>query len=198
MNAAAEERDREDMARLVQGRDAALNDLMERHGQRLFHYLLRQLPNESDAEDCAQEAFVRVYIHRAKFRPEAKFSTWLYTIATNLARDAHRRRGRRKEVSLEAGADDESDGLMGRIPDRGQLPDEALITAEQARQVRDAIRALPEALRTPLVLFEYQDFSHSEIAAILKCSTKAVEVRIYRAKQALKKELMNRSVVPLF
>src|SRR5258708_6167773 len=79
-----DERDRQDMERLCAGHDAALNDLMERHGTRLFHYLIRQLQDESEAEDFAQETFVRVFQNRQKFDPQYRFSTWLYTIATNL------------------------------------------------------------------------------------------------------------------
>jgi RNA polymerase sigma factor (sigma-70 family) len=70
-----------DMQRLAAGHEAALNDLMARHGQPVFHFLCRMLGNEGDANDLAQETFVRVYQHRASFRPGAKFTTWLYTIA---------------------------------------------------------------------------------------------------------------------
>lgn len=186
---AGDAQDRDDMARLAGGHDAALNDLMERHGQRLFHYLLRQLPSQSDAEDCAQEAFVRVYIHSAKFRTDAKFSTWLYTIATNLARDVQRRRGRHKEVSLDAENDSDNDSLMERLPGTGLLPDHELIAREQSEQVRQAVQALPEEMRAPLVLFEYENLSQAEIATVLKCTPKAVELRIYRAKKVLKQAL---------
>jgi len=86
--------DRSDMERLCKGGDSALNSLMDRHAEKLFHYLLRQLGNEQDAEDVAQESFVRVYQNRARFDPARKFSTWLYTIATNLSRDRLRYRAR--------------------------------------------------------------------------------------------------------
>jgi RNA polymerase sigma-70 factor (ECF subfamily) len=82
--------DRADMERLVAGRDAALSNLMERHSLRLLHYLVRQLQNETDAEDVAQETFLRVYQHSKKFDPTQKFSTWLYTIATNPVKDHFR------------------------------------------------------------------------------------------------------------
>jgi RNA polymerase sigma-70 factor (ECF subfamily) len=184
---AQDEQDRQDMARLAGGQETALNDLMERHGQRLFHYLLRQLSNESDAEDCAQEAFVRVFLHRAKFRPGAKFSTWLYAIATNLARDCHRRHVRHPEISLPQGED--GAGGIEMLPDQSPLPGEQMQAGEQAAQVRAAVQALPEDLRTPLVLFEYENLAQAEIAEILHCTPKAVEVRIYRARNALRKSL---------
>lgn len=177
--------DRQDMARLTGGQDAALNDLMERHGGRLFHYLLRQLSNESDAEDCAQEAFTRVYLHRAKFRAGAKFSTWLYTIATNLARDCQRRHVRHPEVSLPEGEESGGRGIE-MIRDESPQPGEQLQAGERAAQVRAAVQALPEELRAPLVLFEYENLGQAEIAEILRCTPKAVELRIYRARQALR------------
>jgi RNA polymerase sigma-70 factor, ECF subfamily len=183
-----DEQDRQDMARLTGGQDAALNDLMERHGQRLFHYLLRHLSNESDAEDCAQEAFARVYLHRAKFRSGAKFSTWLYAIATNLARDCHRRRARHPEAALPEGESGGGGGLE-MIPDQAPLPGDQLQAGERAAQVRAAVQALPEELRTPLVLFEYESLGQAEIAEILHCTPKAVELRIYRARHALRKSL---------
>lgn len=85
-----DERDLQEMAHLASGHDAALSELMERHGLRLFHHRLRQLQNEEDAADLAQEAFVRVYQHRARFDGRQKFTTWLYAIATNLVRDRFR------------------------------------------------------------------------------------------------------------
>src|ERR1700691_924042 len=94
----SDEQDALDMARLAAGHDAALNDLMTRHSGRLFHYLVRQTQNETDAAEVAQDAFVRVYQNRAKFKPGAKFSTWLYTIATNLVRDRFRFQSRRPNV----------------------------------------------------------------------------------------------------
>lgn len=166
------------MARLAGGHDAALNDLMTRHGERLFHYLTRQLGNETEAEDCAQETFVRVYQHRAKFKPDAKFSTWLYTIATNLVRDIWRKRGRRPETTLDE-----------RLPDGGLSADEGLMQDERAAEVRRAVQALPEDLRAPLVLFEFENLAQTEIARILKCTPKAVEVRIYRARRRLRETL---------
>ena len=189
MNEPAEQQDAADMQRLVKGHDAALNDLMERHGERLFHYLIRQLQNESDAADVAQDAFVRVYQHRAKFDPRQKFSTWLYTIATNLARDRLKWRARHPQVSLDQTVG-ESDNTMAEVlADSKPSPDQALIANEGALAVRDAIAGLPEDLRAPLILAEYEATPHAEIASVLHCSIKAVESRIYRAKQRLRERL---------
>jgi len=184
---AQDDQDRQDMARLAAGHDTALNDLMERHGMKLFHYLLRHLRNESDAEDCAQESFLRVYVNRGKFRAGSKFTTWLYTIATNLARDCHRRHARHPEVALV----ENEDGGSGwdAVPDKAAGPGEQLRSSEQAAQVRAAVQALPEDLRTPLLLFEYENLGQAEIGEILHCTPKAVEVRIYRARKILRTAL---------
>jgi len=180
--------DAADMARLIAGGDAALNDLMTRHGERLFHYLIRVLQDEGEAADISQETFARVYLNREKFRSSNRFSTWLYTIATNLARDVLRRRSRRPQVSLESSSDDEMT-LKDVLPSTDLTPNEQLELSERAAAVRQAIAHLPEDLRVPLVLAEYEDQSHAEIAAVLDCSPKAVEMRIYRARQQLRSSL---------
>src|SRR6185436_5232648 len=95
------------MARLAAGADSALNDLIERHGPRLHNYLLRSLQNAEDAADLAQESFVRVYQHRARFDPRQRFSTWLYAIASNLVRGRFRFRRRHPEMPLKAVSDSE-------------------------------------------------------------------------------------------
>jgi RNA polymerase sigma-70 factor, ECF subfamily len=181
--------DAQDMARLAAGNDAALNALMDRHAQRLFNYLLRQLNNETDASDIAQETFVRVYHHRARFRPDHNFTTWLYTIATNLLRNQFRWRKRHPQVSLDAELDDTTASLKDVIPDPAPSPSDRTQSDERAAQVRQAIASLPEDLRTALVLAEYDDLPHAEIATILNCSTKAVEMRLYRARGLLRQRL---------
>ncbi len=176
------------MGRLSSGDDAALNALMDRHGERLFHYLLRQLNNESDAADLAQESFVRVYQNRTRFDPAHKFSTWLYTIATNLLRDRFRWRQRHPQVSLDAERE-EAGAILDTLPDTAATPAEQIVTEERAVEVRKAIESLPDDLRSPLLLSEYEGLSHAEIGAVLSCSTKAVETRLYRARNHLRKRL---------
>ncbi len=176
------------MARLNAGHDAALNTLMARHGERLFHYLVRQLNNESDAADLAQETFVRVYHHRARFDPGQKFSTWLYAIATNLLRDRFRWHKRHPQVSLDAECEEHS-AILDTVPDAGPSPSEQISAEERAAEVRVAIESLPEELRTPLILSEYEELSHAEIGAVLNCSAKAVETRLYRARSHLRMRL---------
>lgn len=176
------------MARLNAGHDAALNSLMDRHGERLFHYLLRQLNNESEAADLAQDTFVRVYQNRARYDAAHKFSTWLYTIATNLLKDRYRWRTRHPEVSLDAESQDGS-SFKDTLVENAASPTEHIVVEERAAEVRKAIAALPDELRTALLLSEYEDLSHAEVGAVLNCTAKAVETRLYRARTILRKRL---------
>ena len=184
-----DELDVQDMSRLAAGHDAALNELMERHGEKLFHYLVRSLQNEDDAADLAQETFVKVYQSRTRFDPSQKFSTWLYAIASNLVRDRYRWRSRHPQVSLDAESDATGDSFRDSLPGSGPSPNESVQVEERAKAVRVAVAALPEELRQPLILAEYEERSHAEIGAILGCSAKAVETRIYRARQQLRASL---------
>ena len=182
--------DRTDMERLVAGHDAALNGIMERHAAKLFNYLIRCLQNEEDAADAAQETFVRAYQNRAKFDPSQRFSTWLYAIATNLIKDRYRWRSRHPQVSLDAANDQGGASFSEHLRAHGPTPSERLQADERADAVRRAIAALPEDLRTPLILAEYEERSHIEIGEILGCTAKAVETRIYRARQQLRVALV--------
>lgn len=181
--------DMEDMARLAAGHAAALNELMERHGPKLFHYLVRCLQDEAEAADLAQETFVRVYQHRAKFDSGQRFSTWLYTIASNLVRDRYRWRTRHPQVSLNAEHAETGTELGAQLAQPEATPRESLETSERVAAIQAAVAALPEELRAPLVLAEYEEKPQSEIAQILNCSVKAVETRIYRARRQLRAAL---------
>jgi RNA polymerase sigma-70 factor (ECF subfamily) len=186
---ASDELDRQDMAQLAAGHDASLNELMDRHGQKLFHYLCRIVLDETDAAELAEETFVKIYQNRVRFDGKRKFSTWLYAIATNLARDRLRWRQRRPEVSLEAESPVTGQGLHETLAEPGADPSEALVTAERAEMVRKTVAALPDEWRVPLVLAEYEGRSQIEIGAILSCSAKAVEMRIRRAREELRERL---------
>jgi RNA polymerase sigma factor (sigma-70 family) len=188
MAGSTDQEDREDMARLNAGHDAALNALMDRHSERLFHYLVRQLNNESDAADLAQETFVRVYHNRARFDPAQRFSTWLYAIATNLVRDRFRWHQRHPQVSLDAERE-EAGSILDTLPDAAASASEQMAAEERAGEVRTAVASLPDELRTPLILSEYEALSHAEIGAVLSCTAKAVETRLYRARNHLRKRL---------
>jgi RNA polymerase sigma factor (sigma-70 family) len=184
-----DEQDAQAMARLAAGHDAALNDLMERHAKNLFHYLVRSLQDEADAADLAQETFVRVFQNHAKFDPQQKFSTWLYAIASNLVRDRYRWRSRHQQVSLDAENEQSESNLKDDLRVVEPLPDQRVQTEERAALVRQAVAALPDDLKQALILAVYEDLPQAEIATILKCSVKAVETRIYRARQQLRAAL---------
>jgi len=188
-DAAPDELDCADMRGLCAGHDAALNQLMERHGPRLYNYLVRSLQNEDDATDLAQETFARVYQSRAKFDANQKFSIWLYAIASNLVRTKFRHRSRHPEFSLDAEQAETGTIFREALPEDSPNPSQSLETSETADAVRQAIADLPEELRTPLILSEYEDLTHSEIGAILNCSAKAVETRLYRARKRLRATL---------
>lgn len=182
-------RDRADMERLIAGHDAALNDLMERHAKPVFHFLCRMLGNEDDANDLAQETFVRVFKSRGSFRAEQKFSTWLFTIAANLARNHFRWRTRHPNISLDAQNPETEQSLGSTLPANNPAPNEQALTAERAKAVRLAVSKLPEDLREAMVLCEWEERSVAEAAAILETTPKAVESRLYRARQILRARL---------
>ncbi len=174
------------MLRLREGEDLALNEIMERWQRRLTSYLLRLTASESVALDLAEETFVRVYQGRERYRPTGKFSTWLFAIATNLVRHHARWKARHPAVSLDAVDSDEN---PLQIPSGGLTPDGDLEKHERAVAVRGAVQELPDDLREAVVLFEYEDMSYEEIAAVTGCSRKAVETRLYRARAILREKL---------
>ena len=164
---------------LSQGDDTALNTLMTRWQVPLRAFLYRMLQNEHDALELSQDTFVRIYRHRENYREGARFSTWMFQIAHNLARDHCRRRTRRPTDSL-----DDVPELSG-----DENPGSDALASERMRTVRAAIAELPEDLRAALIFSEYDDKSHAEIAAIVGATPKAVETRLYRARELLRKKL---------
>ncbi len=183
--------DRADMAGLVGGHDAALDSLMDRHAAGVFHFLCRMLGNEDDANDLAQETFVRVYRARASYRPEQKFSNWLFTIAANLARNQLRWRSRHPNVSLDVRSESSGQALTDTLPAATATPREASEAAERAAAIRAVVQALPEELRETIVLCEWEEFTVVEAATVLQTTPKAVESRLYRARQLLREKLKN-------
>ncbi len=181
--------DRADMERLAAGHDAALNDLMTRHATGVFHFLCRMLNNEDDANDLAQETFVRVFQSRASFDSRKKFSTWLFTIAANLARNQIRWRTRHPNISLDAPVGGTEEPLGHALPDTHATPKEQALASERNAAVRAVVNALPPDMREALVLCEWEERSVAEAAEILKATPKAVESRLYRARQLLRGEL---------
>jgi RNA polymerase sigma-70 factor (ECF subfamily) len=181
--------DRADMAKLQAGHDAALNDLMGRHATPVFHFLCRLTGNEEDANDLAQETFVRVFKSCRSYRPGQKFSAWLFTIAANLARNHFRWRARHPQLSLEAEHSETRQTLGSTLPSSSPAPSEAALAEERAAAVRRAVQQLPDELRAAIVLCEWEEHSVAGAAAILAATPKAVESRLYRARQLLRARL---------
>ncbi|MEI7938623.1 MAG: RNA polymerase sigma factor [Verrucomicrobiota bacterium] len=178
-----------DMQRLAGGHDAALNDLMARHALPVFQFLCRMLGNEEDANDLAQETFLRVYQHRASFKPGARFTTWLYTIAANLARNHYRWRTRHPNISLDAESEATGQSVGDALPCSAPAPDSAADTTERAAAVRAEVERLPADMREVIILCEWQDLSAAEAATILDTTPKAIDNRLYRARNLLRERL---------
>jgi RNA polymerase sigma-70 factor (ECF subfamily) len=147
------------------------------------------LGNEDDANDLAQDTFVRVYRARESYQLEQKFSTWLFTIAANLARNQLRWRSRHPTVSLDADSGTTEQPLASMLPDNTATPHEAAAAAERHEAVRAAVQSLPEDLREAIALCEWEDLAVAEAATILHCTPKAVESRLYRARAFLRTRL---------
>jgi len=179
------------MAALADGDDGALNLLIQRWQRPLRAFIQRSTNDASDTDDLLQETFVRVYRHRARYRPDGRFSTWLFTIAVNLCRNHAGKRTRQPTVSLNALATraGEDGNTTPQQTSIDPIPSEQTLAAERAEAVRSAIGTLSEDLRTAVILFEYEHLSHAEIAEIVGTTPKGVETRLYRARQHLRERL---------
>lgn len=188
--AAAAAEDRALMQRLQSGDEGALGLLMERWELPTKAVIARLVLNAAEAEDLAQETFVRVWQQRHTFRAGAAVRPWLFAIAINLARNRLRWWRRRPAISLDQWL--EEAGVQPQAvasSDNDRVGAAVLEQAEEAAAVRDAIAALPSDQREALVLFEYEQLSHAEIAGIVGATAKAVETRIYRARERLRAAL---------
>jgi RNA polymerase sigma-70 factor (ECF subfamily) len=187
------------MSRLSAGDDLALNELMQRWQSPLLSFLLRYTGSRDDALDLAQETFVRAYENRHRYQPRAKFASWLFTIASNLARNHARWRKRHPTVPLDAPADGEGKGESAAlaVASAEPTPADSAEREDLASAVREHIGRLPHDLRTAVLLFEYDELSHAEIAGALGCTPKAVESRLYRARELLHKALSAWRIKPL-
>jgi len=179
--------DEELMRRLQSGEDAALATLMQHWEIPVKRFIFRLIGNTAEAEDLAQEVFIRIYTKRSTYRVGAKFSTWCFSIAANQAKNRLRWWHRRPTLSLNAWT-----GAGGDTADEtsaGVQASTATVRDERIAAVQTAVAALPLDLRTALVLFEYEDQSMAEIGEALGCTPKAVENRLYRARLQLKQLL---------
>ena len=162
------------MARIAQGDARAFRTLAQRHAGRALGLARRILGNEAAAEEIVQDAFLRVWTHAPRWRPEAAFRTWLYRIVVNLCLNAKRRPA---ELALEAAGD---------VADPAMAADARLEAAERDRRVAAAIEALPERQRAAIVLTYQEGLSNAEVAAVLDTSVSGVETLLVRAKRTLR------------
>ena len=176
------------MARLAAGEDLALNALMTRWSERVMAFLFRMTGQRETAADLAQETFVKLYQARSRYRPQGNFSTYLFAIAANLARNHARWQTRHPTVALDSPATPDAAAMPAPVADE-PTPGEAAMAREQSATINAAILALPLDLREALTLFVHEDMSYAEIGHLTGCSVKAVETRIYRARQILKQQL---------
>ena len=169
---------------LQAGEDQAFDTLIDRHQKGLFRSIFRHIPNEADALELTQETFVRAYFNIGKFRPSAKFVTWLYRIALNLCRDHLRRRAHRhslRTISIDADEFVEQPQLSAN--EHG--PDRRTQDREKVRAVEEAISELPQDLMNALTLTALEGRSHVEAAELLGISPRTVEARVHRARKIL-------------
>ena len=177
------------MGRVQAGDEAALGRLMERWELPVKRLVARMVFNAREAEELAQETFVRVWLRRAGFRRGAEFRPWVFAIAVNLARNRLRWWRRRPEVALEEWTQLPDGAGVGTGVNPKVSPAGELEAGERAAAVRDAIAALPQDLREAIVLFEYEQLSHAEIATTVGTTPKAIESRIARARAKLRPAL---------
>jgi RNA polymerase sigma-70 factor (ECF subfamily) len=179
------------MLRVRDDDPAAFAELVERFQHRLVGVMHHLVGNPDEAEDLAQEVFLRVYRTRKKYRPKAKFSTWLFTIANNLALNALRDRNRRPVLPLEV----RESGPLGPRPAtaaataRDHPPAHHLQQQELADVIRRALDGLNERQRVAIVLNKFEDMNYAEIAEVMGLSTKAVKSLLSRARTALREAL---------
>ena len=170
------------------GDDASFNLLLQKYRTPLINFLFRMVRDSATAEDLAQEVFLRVYRARKQYSPSAKFTTWLFRIATNLALNSVRdNRHRQMDVSIDAPVEDDEAPLQ--LPAREMRIDEHMIERDRAEFIRQAISSLPEKQRVAVLLHKYEEMDYSEIAKILECSESALKSLLFRAYETLRVQL---------
>ena len=175
------------MLGVKEGDAACLDVLLERYREPIVRYLYRMVQNRDIAEELAQEVFLRVYLSRARYQPTAKFSGWIFRIATNLVFNWTRNhRHERGQESVDALL---RLGVQRPLTDRRSRIDETLLREVRLREVRRAVAALPARQRAVVVLHKYEDLGYGQIARVLGCSVQAVKSMMFRAHEALRARL---------
>lgn len=174
------------MLRCGQGDEAAFEALIERHQRAVIGTVAKMLGNSSDAEDIAQQVFIRLWKSAPRYQPSAKFTTFLFTIARNLVFNESRRRSRKKEYSM----DEREDDFHLQTPDpQNAAPDQGVLHAELQSAVDQAIADLPEKQRLAVILRRYEGMPYDEIGRVLELSIPAVKSQLFRARNTLRESL---------
>lgn len=175
------------MVRVREGDTASFGALLDRHRKPVIHFLLRMVQNQAIAEELAQEVFLRVFRSRLNYEPSAKFTTWLFRIATNLAFNWLRdRKGEKGQESL---ADETASTVTRRLSDGSPNVESVLVNQVKLSAVRDAIQKLPEKQRAAVLMHKYEEMEYSQIAKVLGCSESAVKSLLFRAYESLRVRL---------
>ncbi len=186
------ERDAELMLRVKEGDDACFTELLERYRVPVIRFICRMVQNQHVAEELAQDVFLRVYKARKGYEPSAKFTTWLFRIATHIALNAIR--DGRSERAVESMDDDESSVLQ--IPDRRSTIEQDMLEDARLSEIRRAVHALPAKQRAAVLMHKYQEMDYSQIAQVLDCSESAVKSLLFRAYETLRRKLTHFAGVP--
>jgi RNA polymerase sigma-70 factor (ECF subfamily) len=181
------ERDAELMLGVRDGDQACFGLLLERHRGPVIHFMYRMVQNQAVAEELAQEVFLRVYRSRGTYEPTAKFTTWLFRIATHLALNWIR--DGRNEKLQESLDEETSDGATRQVADRGRTVEQELVYQAKLREVRQAIEGLPAKQRAAVMMHKYEELEYSQIANVLSCSESAVKSLLFRAYESLRTRL---------
>jgi RNA polymerase sigma-70 factor (ECF subfamily) len=175
------------MLRVKDGDGASFTALLEKHRVPVIHFLYRMVQNQAVAEELAQEVFLRVYRSRESYEPTAKFTTWLFRIATHLALN-HLRDGKNQRME-ERLDDDSSDMPVRQVADRKPTVEQNLVHQARLDEVRRAVAKLPEKQRAAVLMHKYEEMEYSQIAKVLDCSESAIKSLLFRAYETLRARL---------
>jgi len=179
------------MVRVAKGDDFAFEILVNHHQTSILNLIYRFIGDRAQAKDLAQEVFIRVWQAAKTYKPEAKFTTWIYRITANLCFNELKSSRRKKLLQFLRSDVDHKIQTEEDFPDSSQSPEDLLLAGERSRQITNAIQSLPDNQRIALVLKRYECLSYNEIAQILGCSVSAVESLLVRAKRTLQEKLKN-------
>lgn len=178
------------MLRVRDGDDAAFNYLIERYRRAMISFMYRMVHNAAIAEELAQEVFLRIYRSRASYSADAKFTTWLYRIATNLAVNyARDNKNERPEVKASLDESDEETGLSIDVADDRPNIEQDLLRKERLQAIRKNVEALPERQRMAVIMHKYQEMDYRQIAEALHLSESATKSLLFRAYESLRQSL---------